>query len=79
MSFPKIVATIEMLRRHQQKEGYSNAQLVTQLNAFGWTWQEDLIADLMTGRKKPTADQGMFFKRYLLKKFYDYNCDLVAE
>ncbi|MCW4050769.1 MAG: hypothetical protein NWE89_13645 [Candidatus Bathyarchaeota archaeon] len=70
---PTIVAINEQLRRHQLKEGYSVAQLVVQLNAFGSNWNATHVGDLLAGRVKPTTTESMFLKRYLLNKFYDYN------
>lgn len=74
MNYPDIVNIIEQLRKHKAKEGYSDAQLVTQLDAFGWTWQESHISSLLEGRKHPTASEQIFFRGYLLNKFYAYNC-----
>ena len=79
MNFPTIPNTIEMLRRHKLKQGYTDAQLATDLALFGWTWQESRIADLMTGRSKPTADEAAFFRLYLLRRFHDYNRGLTGE
>lgn len=73
MALPTIVAINEQLRRHQLKEGYSIAQLVVQLNAFGSNWNATHVGDLLAGRVKPTTDEQMFLKRYLLNKFYVYN------
>ena len=73
MQLPTIVAINEQLRRHMEKETYSIAQLVVQLNAFGGNWTAAHVADLLTGRVKPTDFDTMFFTRYLLNKFYNYN------
>ena len=74
MGYPTIVNIVEQLRRHKEKEGYNTAQLVVQLDAFGWTWQAGHIDGLLAGRMKPTQNEAIFFKRYLLNKFYVYNC-----
>ncbi len=73
MVLPTIVAINEQLRRHQEKETYTVDQLVVQLNAFGGNWNAAHVGDLLTGRVKPTDFDTMFFTRYLLNKFYNYN------
>ena len=72
-NLPTIPDTMEQLRRHQLKEGYSVAQLTAALNAFGSRWNAAHVGDLLAGRVKPTIDESMFLKRYLLSKFYNYN------
>lgn len=73
-NFPTIPGTIEMVRRYRDKGGYTNAQLATLLTSFGWNWNETRVADLMTGRSKPTADEDAFFKLFLLDRYHEYNC-----
>ena len=73
MGLPTIVAINEQMRRHQEKESYTVAQLTVQLNAFGGNWTDKHVGDLLTGRVKPTDFDTMFFTRYLLNKFYNYN------
>ena len=64
--------TVEMLRLHQLKEGYSNAQLADTLTIFGWTWNEGFVQLLMAGKVKPTNEQKQFFVRYLLSYYVAY-------
>ncbi len=73
MSLPKIPYIIDQLRKHQLKEAWSINQVTIQLNAFGSNWNETHVADLLAGRVKPTTNESMFLKRYLLQKFYNYN------
>lgn len=74
-NFPNIPETIDMLKRHRDKHGYTNAQLASNMTTFGWTWNETRVADLISGRSKLTADDEAFIKLYLLQEFYDYNCE----
>jgi len=72
-NFPAIPDIVLQLRHHQTKQGYTTAQLVVMLNAFGWTWNATHVGDLLAGRVKPTANETTFLQRYLLDRFYDYN------
>lgn len=75
MNYPNVgVSTLQQLRYYKAKNGYTDAQVATLLAVFGWKWQEDHIADLMDGRVKPTEVEEEFFKRFLLYKFWEYNC-----
>ena len=64
--------TVEMLRLHQEKEGYSHAQLADTLTIFGWTWNATHVGDLIAGRVKPTNEEKQFFVRYLLSYYVAY-------
>lgn len=65
--------TVEMLRLHQVKEGYTNAQLADTLGIFGgWTWNEGHVQLLMAGKQKPTADEVIYIQRYLLNYYVAY-------
>jgi len=74
MNLPEIPDIIAQLAQHKAKAGYTNAHLVISLNTFGnGPWVEDHFDDLFTGRARPTADEEMFFQRYLLNAFYVHN------
>lgn len=74
-NFPTIPDIVEQLAMHKTKQGWSNAQVATSLNAFGWNglWIERHVVALLTGRVKVTDKEKEFFERYLLSAFYDYN------
>lgn len=64
---------VEMLRLHKAKEGYSNAQVADALGIFGgWTWNEGHIQLLLAGKKKPTAEEVVYFKNYFLSFYVAY-------
>jgi len=76
MNVPQIPYIIERLRKHKEKQSYSDAQLAADLNSFAtaYGWTETQIAALMKGTRKPTDSQIEMFELYLQKRFYDYNC-----
>lgn len=75
MNFPTIADTVQMLAMRKKKQGWTNAQVATSLNAFGWNgqWTEARVDALFEGRAKATDNETGFFKLYLLAAFYDYN------
>ncbi len=74
MSDPKIVSTVEQLRRYMVKDGLGTAAFVALLDIFsGATWKTALIDDVLAGRKKFTSHQDRIIKLYLLDRFYIYN------
>jgi len=74
-NFPTISDIVEQLSMHKKKQSWSNAQVATSLNAFGWNgvWIESHVASLLAGRVKVTDREKEFFERYLLSAFYDAN------
>ncbi|MBA7610237.1 hypothetical protein ES703_17444 [subsurface metagenome] len=70
MNMPELLNTIELLRMFKSQKNYSNADLTENLTAFGWTWVESYVADLLAGKKKPTAQQNEYIKRFLLDRYY---------
>lgn len=74
MGQPTIVATVEQLRRYMVKDGLTTAAFRALLDIFsGVTWNDALIDDVLTGRKKFTEYQDQIIKLYLLDRFYIYN------
>lgn len=70
MNQPEILNTIELLRRYKAQKGHSNAELAADMTLLGWTWLEAFVADLLAGRKKPSAMQNEYIQRYLLDRYY---------
>jgi len=65
---------MDQMRLHQKKIGYTDAQLVTQLNSFATrNWGENFIASLLAGKMNPTNEVAEVFEKYLLVKYYGYN------
>lgn len=73
MNQPEILNTIELLRRYKAQKAYSNSALAQDLTLFGWVWGETLVADLFTGRSRPSPEQTEYLKRYLLMRYYKEN------
>ncbi len=64
---------IEMVRLHQAKEGFSDAVLAAALLSFGgWTWPTARVQQLLAGKTKPTAEEVVYFKHYLLYYYVIY-------
>ena len=75
MAKPPGVSTnvIEMVRLHQAKESFTDAVLAAALTSWGgWTWNETHVAALLAGKKKPTAEEVVYFKHYLLYYYVAY-------
>jgi len=70
MNQPEILNTIELLRQYKAQKGYSNAELAVDMTLLGWQWLEAFVADLLAGKKKPTAQQNEYIRRYLLDRYY---------
>lgn len=73
MNYPTIPIESEQLEKYRYKNGYTAAVLATDLSDFGRTWSTTHVAALLAGRKKPTADERVFIRKFLLQRFYDYN------
>lgn len=70
MNQPEILNTIELLRIYKSKKAWSNSELTDSLTLAGWTWQESFVTDLLAGRKKPTEEQNMYIRKYLLSAYH---------
>ena len=74
MNLPEIPNIVAQMAQLKAKQGYTNAALAALLDVFGFgPWVEAHLDDLFAGRTRPTADEEMFFQRYLLNAFYVYN------
>lgn len=71
MNQPEILNEVELLRRYKAQKGYSNAQLATDMTLLGWTWLDAFVAGLLAGRRKPSAEQNEYIRRYLLTRYCD--------
>lgn len=68
---PALLDPLTLLRRYQQQKAWTNAQLATDMTAYGWTWNEVNVAQLMLGRLKLSDHEKEFVKNYLLNSYYD--------
>ena len=62
---------LEHLRSYQVKANLSNAQLATDMTAFGWTWNENNVELLLKGKLTLSDREKEFVKNYLLQKLYE--------
>ena len=69
MNYPEIMNALYLLRIYKTKKSYSNATLATDLTAFGWNWNEALLASLFAGRVKLDKSKSEFIKLYLLDRY----------
>lgn len=63
---------VEILRLYKIKSGLTNAQIATALTAFGWTWNETHVADLLAGKVKLTGEEEIFLTRYFIGRYRAY-------
>ena len=68
---PALLDPLTLLRRYQQQKSWSNAQLATDMTAYGWTWNTHNIDILMKGIIKLSDHQKEFVKNYLLNSYHD--------
>lgn len=73
MNQPEILNTIELLRRFKAQKNFSNAQLAAYMTSASWVWGETFIADLFSGRSKPTPEQAECISRILAMAYYKEN------
>ena len=69
MNYPEILNMVYLLRMYKTKKSYSNAQLATDLTAFGWDWSEAYIAALFVGNAKLDESKKRFVELYLLDRY----------
>lgn len=68
---PLLKDELTLLRRYQQQKSWTDAQLATDMTAYGWTWNEANVAALMIGRMALSDRQKGFVRNYLLNSYYD--------
>ena len=76
-NFPTVPEIIDQLRQHKIKSSLNNTTLAAQMAAWGWgtsTWSAVHVTALMNGTVQPTEDEIEFIQRFLLNRFYVYNC-----
>jgi len=69
MNYPEIMNVVYRLRLYKTQKSWSNAQLATDLEAFGWTWPESYVAALFVGNIKPDESKKHFIELYLLDRY----------
>ena len=69
MNYPEIMDTTYRLRLYKTQKSYSNAQLATDLNLFGWDWPESYVASMFAGKSKPDESKKQFIDLYLLDRY----------
>jgi len=69
MDYPEIMNVVYRLRLYKTQKSYSNAQLATDLTAFGWDWPESYVAALFVGNAKPDESKKHFIELYLLDRY----------
>jgi len=69
MDYPEIMDRIYLLRQYKDKKSYSNAQLATDLELFGWDWPEQYIAALFVGHARLDESKKRFVELYLLDRY----------
>jgi len=58
---------------YKTKKAYSNAQLATDLTAFGWDWSEAYLASLFAGKAQLDESKKRFVELYLLDRYSKEN------
>lgn len=71
MQLPALKDELTLLRRYQQQKGWTNAQLATDMTAYGWTWNEPNVEALMNGKLVLSDKEKGFVRNYLLNSYYD--------
>lgn len=71
MNMPTLLDEVQLLRMWMGQRGWIVATLAVDMTSFGWTWSEDLLNDILEGRKKPNAEQREFIRIYLLMSYKD--------
>lgn len=71
MGYPSTRPELERLRRYQQQKSWTNAQLATDLTAYGWMWNEHEVEMLMKGITKLSDAKKKYINDYLLDAYFD--------
>ena len=71
MNYPELKNEVELLRRYMTQKSWTTAQLATDMQTYGWTWESDLLDDWLAGRAKPDTTRKEFIIRYLLNSYYE--------
>jgi len=69
MNYPEIMNVTYLLQRYKTQKSYSNAQLATDLSAFGWDWSEAYIAGVFAGKQSLDESKKNFVNLYLLDRY----------
>lgn len=77
MNYPTIPGEVEQLERYRDANGFTAAVLATDMIAFGWSWTTAHVADLLAGRRKSTANERVFIRKFLLQRYYEVNAAAV--